>query len=62
MWFFLLLAIAVAAWLIYRRSQPDTGSDLFRTESRSPLDIAQKRYANGEITKEELQEIENTLN
>ena len=50
--------IAVAVWAVRRFSNtPPTGTN----QHHSPLDIAQKRYASGEITREEYQQIQQDL-
>jgi putative membrane protein len=61
MWVIVLIVIAVAAWVIYRRSQSDTGVKWFQTEKDSPLGIAEKRYAKGEISKEEFENIKHSI-
>jgi putative membrane protein len=49
---FWVLLIAGAAWVV-------TG--LFQRSGRSPLDIAQERYARGELSREEFQRMREDL-
>ncbi len=51
------VVIAVVVWAI--RSQ--MGRQENRTETQDPIRIAESRYARGEITSEELEDIKNTL-
>jgi uncharacterized membrane protein len=58
----ILAAIGVVVYLIIRnqRTGGRTGDRLFG-ERETPLEIARKRYARGEITKEEFEEIKKNL-
>ncbi len=50
--------VALIVWAI-RRS---TGHRMDDIHTRSPLDIAKERYARGEITKEQFEQIKKDLN
>lgn len=51
MWLLVIIVIAVVLYLIFNRNLPVGGA---RTDPReSPLDILKRRYAEGEISKEE---------
>ena len=51
------VVIAIVVWAI--RSQ--LGRQGIRTETQDPIKIAEGRYARGEITREELEDIKSTL-
>jgi len=51
------VVIAVVVWAI--RSQ--LGRQGIRNDTQDPIVIAEGRYARGEITREELEDIKNTL-
>jgi len=60
-WIFWLAILIIAAWLIYRIV---TDGRLRRGEGSSfetPLDIVKKRYARGEITKEQFEQMKKDL-
>ena len=63
MWLIVIVIIAVALYLIFSSNRNLTGGDSRGGRSESPLDILKRRYAEGEITKEEFdrmkREIEN---
>ena len=52
--------IALIVWGI-RKLTERGGSGTDSTQKSSPLDIAKERYARGEITREELEEIKKNL-
>lgn len=56
MWILLLVVIGLLVFLILQSVQ--SGS---RTDQESPLDILKKRFAKGEITKEEYEEMKRKL-
>ena len=58
---FVGLLIAVAYALGWRPNDFGWGDPRRREETRSPLDILKERYARGEITKEEYQEMRQDL-
>jgi putative membrane protein len=49
--------IALAVWAVSRL----TGDRERRGEARSPLDIAKERYARGEITKDQFEQLRHDL-
>jgi putative membrane protein len=58
-WFIWIILIAIVVWGILQftnRNQPQNSSN-----SETLLDILKRRYANGEITKEEFEEIEKKI-
>ena len=55
-WILLLIVIGLLVFLILQSAQ--SGS---RTDQESPLDILKKRFAKGEITKEEYEEMKRKL-
>ena len=50
MWVLVLLLVVVAAYFLFARSRLDAPP---RAEKETPLDILKKRYARGEISREE---------
>ncbi len=67
MWVLILAAIAVLAYALYRRSNPSKDSitsmkskNLQKTDE-SPMEILKKRYAAGEITQAEFEEMKKDL-
>jgi len=52
--------IALIVWAITRAVQPSGGGGATHY-SKTPLDIAKERYARGEITKEEFEQIKRDL-
>jgi len=58
MFLFWLLIIVGVVWLVGSSSR---GNAVSAPASESPLDILKRRYANGEINKEQFEEMKNTL-
>lgn len=56
LWIVLLIALGLAAYLIARNVQPRSPGD-----QETPMDILKKRFARGEITKEEYEEMRRKL-
>ncbi len=59
--FLILAVIGIIAYNSGWRPQGTTFQATPPTNSSSPLDIAKERYARGEITKEEFEQIRNDL-
>jgi putative membrane protein len=57
MWILLIVVIGVAIYLLMNRSN----QQLFSKHEETPLDILQKRYAKGKITKEEYEQMKQDL-
>ena len=58
-WFIWIIIIAVVVWGILQftnGNQPQNSSN-----SETPLDILKRRYANGEITKNEFEEMKSKI-
>jgi len=54
--------IALAVWTVSRLTgDREKGGDQRRLEGPSPLDIAKERYARGEITREQFQQLRQDL-
>ena len=56
MWILLLIIIGIAVYLVIESQRSKTESD-----KEAPLEILKKRFARGEITKEEFEEIKRKL-
>lgn len=66
MWIILLIIIGVAVFFIVRYSQISSlitknGRSSLSTQKENPLDIIKNRYAKGEITKEQYEDLKNDL-
>lgn len=56
MWFIPIIIILAIYFLLKNNLQPKSG-----TNSESPTDILKRRYANGEITKEQFEEMKKNI-
>ncbi len=52
-WIFWLVIIGIIVWLLINQSGKYSNQNQVNPLSESPLDILKKRYAKGEITKEQ---------
>ncbi len=59
MWWLVIIIIGVVVYLIIRNQKIRGG--MGGTSRETPLEILKKRYARGEITKEEYESIKQTL-
>jgi putative membrane protein len=59
MWILLLVIIGVIIFVIFNRSQQNSPG--FGASKESPLDILRKRYAKGEIQKEDFERMKKDL-
>jgi len=63
-WIIWLVIIGVAIWAIIRltnNTTQSTGSRTSNSKQDTPVDILKKRYARGEISEEEFEEMRNKL-
>ncbi len=61
-WFFWIVLIVLVVWVIMQISNKNRSpNSTNNVEKETPLDILKKRYASGEITKEEFDEMKNNL-
>jgi len=60
-WLISILALFLIIWIIVRFSVTNQHRQHFPPPSESPLDILKKRYAKGEIDKEQFERIKKDL-
>lgn len=62
-WIFWLVIIGLIVWLLINQSNRsrNQNQDQMNPHLESPLDILKKRYAKGEITKEQFEEMKKDL-
>jgi putative membrane protein len=62
-WIFWLVIIGLIVWLLINQSNRSRNQtqDQMNPHLESPLDILKKRYAKGEITKEQFEEMKKDL-
>jgi putative membrane protein len=58
-WIFWLIIIVVIVWVVFQFKGDNRGH--YYKSSESPLDILKKRYANGEILKDEFEKMKKDL-
>lgn len=58
-WIVWLIIIVVIVWVVFQFKSDNSGH--YYKSSESPLDILKKRYANGEISKEEFERMKKDL-
>ena len=59
-WLFWIVIIGLVVYLVVRLTNQKTGNQNIQS-NESPLDVLKKRYARGEITKEEFESMKNDL-
>ena len=59
-WVFWIVIIVLVVYLVVRLTNQKTGNQNIQS-NESPLDVLKKRYARGEITKEEFESMKNDL-
>lgn len=59
MWLILIIFVVVIVYFVFERSKKTGNKD--RLSGESPTDILKKRYAKGEITKEEFETIKRDI-
>ncbi len=60
-WIFWLVIIGLIAWLLINQSGKYRNQNHVNPHLESPLDILKKRYAKGEINKEQFEEMKKDL-
>lgn len=60
-WIFWLIIIGIIVWLLINRSGQFRNQNQINPNPESPLDILKKRYAKGEITKEQFEQMKKDL-
>ena len=60
-WIFWLVALGVIVWLVLNRSNTYRGQNKTNSMNESPIDILKKRYAKGEINKEQFEQMKKDL-
>ncbi len=58
MWLLIILVVAVVVYFVFARSRSDSFPP---SRQETPLDILKKRYAKGEITREEFEQLKKDL-
>jgi len=59
---FICLIIGGVVWLVQSRSREESRLGSGPTATETPLEILKRRYASGEVTKEQLEDMRRTLN
>ena len=59
---FVCLIIGGAVWFVQSRSREESRLGSGPTATETPLEILKRRYASGEVTKEQLEDMRRTLN
>ncbi len=60
-WIFWLVIIGIIVWLLINQSNKNRNQNQINPHLESPLDILKKRYAKGEITKEQFDQMKKDL-
>jgi putative membrane protein len=61
MWVLIVIVVGIVVYFIVRTQRSVGGRGSLYDQEGTPLDIAKKRYARGEISKEEFEDIRNNL-
>ncbi|MCK5570429.1 MAG: SHOCT domain-containing protein [Spirochaetes bacterium] len=61
MWLLILIIIGVVIYFIVRTRRGVSGRNYISSRDETPLEIAKKRYARGEISREEYETIKQNL-
>jgi putative membrane protein len=60
-WIFWLVIIGLIVWLLINQSSRNISRNYINPHIESPQDIIKKRYAKGEITKEQFEQMKKDL-
>jgi putative membrane protein len=60
-WIFWLVVIGAIVWLIINQSNRSRNQNQISSPNESPIDILKKRYAKGEINKEQFDQMKKDL-
>ncbi|MHB9002527.1 MAG: SHOCT domain-containing protein [Coriobacteriia bacterium] len=60
-WFFIPILLGLGFWWLVQQQQYGGGRTPFPPRRDDPVEIARMRYAHGEISKEQYEEIRRTL-
>ena len=60
-WIFWLVLIGAIVWMIINQSNRNRSQNQVNPQTESPIDIVKKRYAKGEITKEQFDQMKKDL-
>ncbi len=60
-WIFWLVIIGLIIWLLINQSNRNRNQNYLNPHLESPLDILKKRYAKGEITKEQFEQMKKDI-
>jgi len=60
-WIIWIFLICVIIWLLINQSNKNRDKFMMRQHPESPLDIIKKRYAKGEITREQFEQMKKDL-
>ncbi len=60
-WIFWLIIIGIIVWLLINQSKRNRNQDQVKPHIETPIDILKKRYAKGEINKEQFDQMKKDL-
>ena len=61
-WIFWIIILAVIVWLVVQSNNKNQSKNNSNIIQDTPLDILKKRYAKGEISKEQFEQMKKDLN